>query len=59
MKKDDVLDAVQLITAQHKRAVRAAPEVPDYTGMRVSEQLLRVVMSYVGYVNRTVWSKVN
>ena len=59
LKKDDVLDAVQLITAQHKRAVRAAPTVPDYTGMRVSEQVLRVVTSYVGYVNRTVWSKVD
>jgi UDP-N-acetylglucosamine 2-epimerase (non-hydrolysing) len=29
--------------------------VPDYEGGAVSKKLLRIVLSYVDYVNRTVW----
>ena len=57
LKKDAVLHAVRVITAQHKQGGRAVPWVEDYAGGRVSEQVLRIVMSYVDYVNRTVWSK--
>ena len=56
LKKEAVLDAVRVITAQHRRGAWAVPLVQDYAGGRVSEQVLRAVMSYVGYVNRTVWS---
>jgi len=31
--------------------------VPDYEAPAVSQQVLRVVMSYTDYVNRTVWRK--
>jgi UDP-N-acetylglucosamine 2-epimerase (non-hydrolysing) len=57
LKKEAVLDAVRVITAQHRRGAWAVPLVQDYAGGRVSEQVLRVVMSYVGYINRTVWSE--
>jgi UDP-N-acetylglucosamine 2-epimerase (non-hydrolysing) len=57
LKKDAVLHAVRVITAQHKQGGRAVPWVEDYAGGRVSEQVLRIVMSYVDYGNRTVWSK--
>ena len=56
LKKERVLDAVRVITAQHKQGARVMPLVQDYAGGRVSKQVLRVVMSYVDYVNRTVWS---
>ena len=32
--------------------------VEDYEAGPVSKQVLRVVMSYVDYINRTVWHKV-
>jgi UDP-N-acetylglucosamine 2-epimerase len=57
LKKDRVLDAVQIIIAQHNKSKRAMDQVDDYEGGPVSKQVLRVVMSYVDYVNRTVWSK--
>lgn len=57
LKKDRVLDAVRVIIAQHDKKMRVMDRVEDYEGGPVSKQLLRVVMSYVDYVNRTVWSK--
>jgi len=57
LKKDRVLDAVRVITAQHDKSNRVMKRVEDYEGGPVSKQVLRTVMSYVDYVNRTVWSK--
>ena len=57
LKKERVLDAVRVIIAQHDKTRRVMQPVQDYEGGPVSKQLLRVVMSYVDYVNRTVWSK--
>lgn len=57
LKKDSVLDAVKVITSQHKAGYRVTPLVPDYEGGPVSLQVVRVVLSYTDYVNRTVWRK--
>jgi UDP-N-acetylglucosamine 2-epimerase len=57
LKKERVLDAVRVIIAQHNKSSRVMRPVEDYEAGPVSKQLLRVVMSYVDYVNRTVWSK--
>lgn len=57
LKKERVLDAVRVIIAQHSKTERVMQSVQDYEAGAVSKQLLRVVLSYVDYVNRTVWSK--
>jgi len=57
LKKKNVLDAVRVIISQHNRSNRVMRPVGDYEAGPVSKQLLRVVLSYVDYVNRTVWSK--
>jgi len=58
LEKERVLDAVKAIIAQHNRTERVMLPVEDYEAAgSVSKQLLRVVLSYVDYVNRTVWSK--
>jgi UDP-N-acetylglucosamine 2-epimerase len=57
LKKDRVLDAVKVIIAQHDKNNRVMHPVADYEGGPVSKQILRVVLSYIDYVNRTVWSK--
>lgn len=57
LKKERVLDAVRVIIAQHDKTKRVMDKVEDYEGGPVSKQILRVLMSYVDYVNRTVWSK--
>lgn len=57
LKKEGVLDAVRIIVAQRDKGRRAIQPVPDYEAGSVSNQVLRIVLSYVDYVNRTVWSK--
>ena len=57
LKKEHVLDAVRVIIAQHDKTRRVMQPVEDYEAGAVSKQMLRVVLSYVDYVNRTVWSK--
>jgi len=52
-----VLDAVRVVTSQHERAQRIIPVVRDYQTGPVSKQVVRVVLSYTDYINRTVWSK--
>jgi UDP-N-acetylglucosamine 2-epimerase (non-hydrolysing) len=57
LKKGRVLDAVRVIVAQHNVGKRTTAPVADYETPNVSKQILRVVLSYTDYVNRTVWSK--
>ena len=56
LKKDSVLNAVKVMTARDKRDAQVAPPVLDYAAGRASEQVLRIVLSYIDYVKRTVWS---
>ncbi|MBS3953159.1 MAG: UDP-N-acetylglucosamine 2-epimerase (non-hydrolyzing) [Methylomicrobium sp.] len=57
LKKQRVLDAVRVIVSQHKKNLPVMRPIIDYQAGPVSKQLLRIVLSYVDYVNRTVWSK--
>ena len=57
LKKDSVLDAVRVIVAQHQRNIRVMAPVMDYEAQSVSKKVLRIVLSYTDYVNRTVWRK--
>ena len=57
LKAERVLDAVRIVTQQHNGEVRQFKIVPDYEGGLVSKKVLRVVLSYVDFVNRVVWSK--
>ncbi|MDP3809763.1 MAG: UDP-N-acetylglucosamine 2-epimerase (non-hydrolyzing) [Hydrogenophaga sp.] len=57
LKQEQVLDAVSVVLAQHERGSTSRRPVTDYEALNVSQQVLRVVMSYTDYVNRTVWRK--
>ncbi len=57
LKRDRVLDAVRVVTDQYQDGKRILPPVEDYEAGDVSKKILRIVMSYTDYINRTVWSK--
>jgi UDP-N-acetylglucosamine 2-epimerase (non-hydrolysing) len=57
LKKVRVLDAVAVMTSQYSKTKRVVAPVADYEAVAVSKQIVRVVLSYVDYVNRTVWHK--
>jgi UDP-N-acetylglucosamine 2-epimerase len=57
LKRGPILAAVRTMTQQALHGHRSVLPVSDYVNPFVSRQVVRVVMSYVGYVNRTVWFK--
>ena len=57
LKAERVLDAIRVVTQQQKTAHRPFRIVPDYEGGLVAGKVLRVVMSYVDFINQKVWSK--
>jgi UDP-N-acetylglucosamine 2-epimerase (non-hydrolysing) len=57
LKRERVLDAVKVVASQAVAGGRAVLPVADYENPHVSKQVLRIVFSYVDYINRVVWSK--
>jgi UDP-N-acetylglucosamine 2-epimerase (non-hydrolysing) len=57
LKRDRVLDAVRVITNQFSESTKPILAVSDYSNCRVSQQVVRIVLSYVDYINRVVWAK--
>jgi UDP-N-acetylglucosamine 2-epimerase (non-hydrolysing) len=55
--RERVLDAVRTVTRQRAAGARSVLPVADYENPHVSRQVARIVLSYVDYVNRTVWRK--
>jgi len=57
LNKDRVIDAVEAATAHNSQDIRVIKPVKDYEVDNVSKKILRIILSYVDYVNRTVWHK--
>ena len=57
LSKARVLEAVKVVTSQHDRSRRVFSVVKDYQAGPVSKKIVRIVLSYIDYVNRTVWHK--
>jgi UDP-N-acetylglucosamine 2-epimerase (non-hydrolysing) len=57
LRQERVLEAVRVIIGQHSRESRVTQPVGDYEGGAVSKKVLRVVLSYTDYINRTVWGR--
>lgn len=55
LKSVDVLMAIDVVAAQSLSKQRIFNLVADYNVDHVSQKVLRIILSYTGYVNRTVW----
>jgi UDP-N-acetylglucosamine 2-epimerase (non-hydrolysing) len=55
LKDASILDAVRVVTSEYRDSPRNIKPVEDYENPNVSQQVLRVVLSYRDYVKRTVW----
>ena len=55
LEKKSVLDAVSVTLAQCVKKTQLKRSIEDYEVVGVAEQILKIVLSYTYYVNRTVW----
>ncbi|MBS0290031.1 MAG: UDP-N-acetylglucosamine 2-epimerase (non-hydrolyzing) [Proteobacteria bacterium] len=55
LKAQNVLHAIKVISSQHQSVPLKI--VPDYQGGQVSQKVVRIVLSYIDYINRVVWYK--
>jgi UDP-N-acetylglucosamine 2-epimerase (non-hydrolysing) len=44
---------------QNRGVVRSFRNVTDYSMPNVSDKVVRIIISYVDYINRTVWNEFN
>ncbi len=57
LNKNRVLEAVEVATKHNAEVERVIKPVQDYKVDNVSKKILRIILSYIDYVNRTVWHK--
>jgi UDP-N-acetylglucosamine 2-epimerase (non-hydrolysing) len=57
LNKTRIISAVEVAVAHNSKNVRVIKPVKDYEADNVSKKVLRIILSYVDYVNRTVWHK--
>ena len=58
LEKQRILEAVHVVTSQHSDVARTMPIVQDYQSHTVSKQVVRIVVSYVDYINQNTWRKI-
>ena len=52
-----ILNAIDVVTTHASDDERVFRVVPDYDIDNFSKKVLRIILSYVPYINRTVWHK--
>lgn len=55
LKSDDIINAIDIVT--HQCVEQPMGIVKDYDTANVSKKVVRIIVSYIDYINRTVWKK--
>ena len=57
LKSADILSAIHIVTTQWAENTNVVHMVEDYKTDNVSKKVVRIIVSYIDYINRTVWKK--
>jgi UDP-N-acetylglucosamine 2-epimerase (non-hydrolysing) len=57
LRSERVLEAIEVVLAHHQGGAQTFRGVPDYEADNVSKKVVRIILSYVGYVNRYTWHR--
>ena len=57
MSIENILLSIKIMISQKKNKLKPFSEVSDYKDIDVSSKILKIVLSYIEYINRTVWQK--
>ena len=55
LKADRIIESIEIVTTHYSKNNRQFKLVNDYDSDNVSKKVLRIILSYTDYVNRTVW----
>ena len=55
LKSERIIESIEVVTKQHK--IMSPQIIKDYNVDNVSIKVTRIILSYIDYVNRTVWKK--
>lgn len=57
LNNERILESIDIVTSQHKEKRDVIHSIPDYEPDNVSKKVVRIIISYTDYINRTVWHK--
>lgn len=57
IERERVMEAINIVVNQHKRNPNYIKIINDYNVENVSIKVVRIILSYIDYINRTVWKK--
>ena len=55
LKQEDVINSIDIVTSQWNEDNNVIKLINDYDVDNVSKKVVRIIISYIGYINRTVW----
>ena len=55
LKAERILQSIDIVTSHHSKTERSFNLINDYDTENVSKKVLRVIVSYLDYIHRTVW----
>ena len=55
LKSERIIESIEVVTKQHN--IKSPQIIKDYDVENVSIKVTRIILSYIDYVNRTVWKK--
>lgn len=52
-----ILESIDVVTSQYGNGKEVIHSIPDYSADNVSKKVVRIILSYTDYINRTVWHR--
>lgn len=57
LNNERILESIDIVTSKYKENRNVIQSIPDYEPDNVSKKVVRIIISYTDYINRTVWHK--
>ena len=57
LNSERILDSIDVVTSQYNENKKVIRTISDYEPENVSKKVVRIILSYTDYINRTVWHK--
>jgi UDP-N-acetylglucosamine 2-epimerase len=55
--KENILHAMEVVIKHFRESPKSFETVKDYLAPNVSRKVVKIILSYIGFINRTVWFK--